>query len=70
MRKEAQQLTAFTVPGMGLFEFTRMPYGVVAGPATFQQLSDKIIGSEMEPHAFSYLDDIIIVSDTFEEHLK
>ena len=70
MRKEAQQLTAFTMPGMGLFEFTRMPYGVVGGPATFQQLSDKIIGPEVEPHALSYLDDIIIVSDTFEEHLK
>ena len=70
MRKEAQQLTAFTVPGMGLFEFTRMPYGVVGGPATLQQLSDKIIGPEMEPHAFSYLDDMIIVSDTFEEHMK
>ena len=69
-QKEAQQLTAFTVPGMGLFEFTRMPYGVVGGRATFQQLSDKIIGPEMEPHAFSYLDDIIIVSETFEEHMK
>ena len=70
MRNEAQQLNAFTVPGMGLFEFTRLPYGVVGGPATFQQLSDKIIGPEMEPYAFSYLDDIIIVSDTFEEHIK
>ena len=67
--KETQQLTAFTVPGMGLFEFTGMPYGVVGGPATFQYLSDKIIGPEMEPHAFSYLDDIIIVSETFEEHI-
>ena len=47
-----------------------MPYGVEGGPATFQQLSDKIIGSEMEPHAFSYTDDIIIVSDTFKEHMK
>ena len=44
MRKEAQQLTAFTVPGMGLFEFTRIPYGVIGSPATIQQLSDKIIG--------------------------
>ena len=70
MRKEAQQLTAFTVPGMGVFEFTRMPYGVVGGPATGQQLSDKIIGPEMEPHALSYLDDIIIISETFEEHMK
>ena len=24
----------------------------------------------MEPHVFSYIDDIIIVSDTFEEHMK
>ena len=55
---------------MGLFEFTRMPYDVIGGPATFQQLSDKIIGPEMEPYAFSYLDDIIVVSDTFEEHIK
>ena len=47
-----------------------MPYGVVGGPATFQQLSDKIIGPDMEPRAFSYLDDIIIVSDTFKEHMK
>ena len=61
MRKEARHL---------LFEFTRMPYGVVGGPATFPQLSDKIIGLEMEPHAFSYLDDIIIVSNTFEEHMN
>ena len=30
LRKEAQALTAFTVPGMGLLEFTRMPYVVVA----------------------------------------
>ena len=47
-----------------------MPYGVVGDPATFQQIFDKIIEAEMEPHAFSYLDDIIIVSDTFEEHMK
>ena len=47
-----------------------MRYGVVGGPATFQPLSDKIIELEMEPHAFSYLDDIIIVSNTFEEHMK
>ena len=26
--------------------------------------------SEMEPYAFSYIDDIIIVTETFEEHVK
>ncbi|XP_031789079.1 uncharacterized protein LOC116418038 [Nasonia vitripennis] len=69
MREEDMHLTAFTVPGLGFFEFTRMPYSIVGGPSTFQQLSDKIIGPELEPHAFSYLDDIIITTSTFEEHL-
>ena len=70
LRKESQALTAFTVPGMGLFEFTRMPYEVVGGPAILQELSDRIIRPEMELHAFSYLADIIIVTETFEEHVK
>ena len=30
---------------------------------------DRVIGPELEPYAFSYLDDIIIVTETFEEHL-
>ena len=34
LRKEAQALTAFTVPEMDLFEFTRMPYGVGGGRAS------------------------------------
>ena len=70
LRKETQVITAFTVPGMGHFEFTRMPYGLVGGPATFRELSDRTIGPEMEPNAFSYLDDIIIGTETFKEHLK
>ena len=69
MKKESKHLTAFTVPGLGLFEFNRMPYGVVGGPSVFQELIDKVIGSELEPYAFSYLDDVIIVTETFEEHL-
>ena len=39
-------------------------------PSHLQHLSDKIIGPEMEPHAFSYLDDMTVVSATFEEHIK
>ena len=29
-----------------------------------------MIGPELEPYAFSYLDDIIIATKTYEEHLK
>ena len=42
----------------------------VCAPATFQRLIDKLIGPELVSHAFAYLDDVIIVSETFEDHLK
>lgn len=70
LAKESREITAFSVPGKGLYHFTRMPYGLTGAPATFQRLLDKLIGPEMEPHAFAYLDDIVIVTPTFEEHLE
>lgn len=70
LKEESSEATAFTVPGMGLFQFTRMPYGLCNAGATFQRLIDDIIGPELEPYALSYLDDIIIVTETFEEHVK
>ena len=47
-----------------------MPYGLTEAPATFQRLLDKLIGPEMEPFAFAYLDDIVIATSTFEEHVE
>ena len=67
---ESKELTAFTVPGLGLFQFKRMPYGLSLAGTIFQRLVDKVIGPELEPFAFSYLDDIIIVTKTYDEHLK
>ncbi|KAL6419699.1 hypothetical protein ACFW04_011264 [Cataglyphis niger] len=69
LESKSRELTAFTVPGKGLFHFTRMPFGLTGAPATFQRLLDRLIGPEMEPHAFAYLDAIVIVTRTFEEHL-
>lgn len=67
---ESKEITAFTVPNRGLYQFTRMPYGLTNAPATFQRLVDRLIGPKLEPHAFAYLDDIIVVTDTLEEHLQ
>jgi len=69
LENNSRELTAFTVPGKGLFHFKRMPYGLTGAPATFQRLLDRLIGPEMEPHAFAYLDDIVIVTRSFDEHL-
>ena len=47
-----------------------MPFRLTNAPATFQRLLDRIIGPEIEPYAFAYLNDIIIVTKTFDEHLE
>lgn len=66
----SKEKTAFTVPGRGLFQFLTMPFGLHNAPATWQRFIDSVLGPELEPHVFVYLDDIVIVSSTFENHLK
>lgn len=67
---KSRKLTAFSVLGRGLFQFTRMPFGLVNSPATLSRLMDRVLGAgELEPKVFVYLDDIIVLSETFEEHL-
>ena len=68
LSEESIQYTAFAVPG--LWQFKRMPFGLTNAPATFQRLIDALFGPEMEPHVFGYLDDIIIATDSFEEHQR
>ena len=70
LNEDSRQYTAFAVPGFGLWQFKRMPFGLTNAPATFQRLIDALFGPEMEPNVFGYLDDIIIATDTFEEHEK
>ena len=47
-----------------------MSFGLTNAPATFQRLIDAVFGPEMELNVFGYLDDIIIATDSFEEHKK
>ena len=60
--------TAFTTP-MGLFQFTVMPFGLSGAPATFQRMMDQILSGYKEFSA-AYLDDLVVFSDTWAEHLK
>ena len=69
MAEKSRQYTAFTVGSMGIFEFLRMPYGLCNAPATFQQLMQKYLGELNLTYALIYLDDVIIISQTEEEHL-
>lgn len=70
LEPESRQYTAFTVPSRGLYQFTRMPYGLHNAPATFQRLVDTLFGPELEPYILKYLDDIIIATPTLEKHFE
>lgn len=67
---ESKPLTAFTVPSRGLFQFKRMPFGLTNAPAVWQRLIDRVIGVEFDNYVFVYLDDVIICTPTFEDHLR
>ena len=70
MAAGSKKYTALSVPGSGLWQFTRMPFGLTNAPMTFQRLIDALLGPELERYVFGYLDDIIVATETFDEHLK
>lgn len=70
LEKESRPITAFTVPGKGLFQFTRMPFGLHSSGATFQRLMEKVLAPVLHKSAYVYLDDIILVSDSFDSHIQ
>ena len=59
--------TAFSIPD-GHFEYQRMPMGIKNAPATFQRLMDTVLTGMLGTEAFVYLDDVVIYSETLEEH--
>ena len=65
---EDRHKTAFTTP-FGLYQFTVMPFGLSGAPATFQRLMDHMTEG-IHHFAHAYLDDLVIFSSTWEEHLE
>ena len=53
----------------GHFEFNVMPFGLTNAPATFQRLMECVLAGLTYEQCLIYLDDIIVFSSTFEEHL-
>ena len=70
MAEECKAYTAFTCGPLGFYECDTMPFGATNAPATFQRLMHDCLGDLNMNWCIVYLDDIIIFSDTKEEHLK
>lgn len=65
--EEDKEKTAFITP-TGLYQFRVMPFGLCGAPATFQRLMDVVV-REL-PFAKAYLDDLVIFSQTWQEHME
>ena len=65
----SKKKTAF-ICHRGLFQFTRMPFGIKLAPSIFQNAMSKLLRKQIGKTCFVYLDDIIIYSETFEDHVK
>ena len=73
VNKSDREKTAFCPgPGMGLYQFCRMPFGLIGAPSSFQHLMDTVLRG-LPFILILYLDDILIHSGTpqlHNEHLR
>lgn len=69
LEEKDKEKTAFSVHGIGHFECNRMGFGLTNAPATFQRLMERCMGELNLRDCLVFLDDILIFSETFDEHL-
>jgi hypothetical protein len=62
----SKHITAFITPD-GLYEYHRMPFGLVNAPAVYQRAIDKALGKLKGTEAHVYMDDVLIPSESIEE---
>lgn len=54
----------------GHFEYQVMPFGLMNAPGTFQAFVNDVLRDYLDDFVVVYLDDILIYSDTLEEHTE
>ena len=70
MSEKDQPKTSFSIQGSGLWQFRAMPYGLCCAPATFERLMERILSGLTWQICLVYLDDIVVYSKTFTEHIE
>ena len=70
IEEEDKYKTAFSVGNLGFYECNRMAFGLTNAPATFQRLMERTMGELNLRECLIFLDDILIFSQNFEDHLE
>jgi len=67
VRQEDQEKTAFCPgPGMGLYQFCQMSFGLTGAPSSFQRLMDSVFHGLQ--FVTTYIDDVLIHSSSEKQH--
>jgi len=65
-----QKYTPFTTP-LGQFSYLRMPFGICNGPSIFQRFVNNVFQDLIkQQRIIVYFDDIVIATETIDEHLS
>lgn len=70
LAESSKDYTCFTVPNRPLYRYVVMPFGLCNAPQALCRLMDRVIPNSLRDEVFVYLDDLLIVSDTFEKHMS
>ena len=68
IHEDSKKYTAF-ITHDGVFEYNRMPFGLANSPAYFMRLMTRVLQGLMWETCLVYLDDVIVFSADFPEHL-
>ena len=67
VHSDSVEKTAFTTPD-GVYEFLQLPFGLKNSAASFNRLMRRVLGDVNGVGCF--VDDIIVYTDTWSEHLR
>lgn len=69
VKEKDRPKTAF-VTRSGLYEYITMPFGLCNAPSTFERCMELVLKGLQWKTLLIYLDDVIILSSTFQEHIQ
>lgn len=69
MDSDTKHKSAFVTPS-GVYQWKRMPFGLVNAPASFQALMTQVLRGLNWKTCLVYVDDILVFSNSFKEHLQ
>jgi hypothetical protein len=69
MDENSKKFTAFATHD-GLYQFRRLPYGLINSPSTFVRCVMNIFRDLLYKNLVTYMDDILLYTETYEDHIK